>query len=153
TPSSRKEDHAMTARSPRDDQRPPRRTVLGLLGAPTLAVGAAALAAPRAAHAGTSAATVGPVPPGLRPGGQLDQLVRQQAAQDQFSGSFLLAYRGRPVLARSYGMAVKNLSIPNTQDTLFALASVTKTMTATAVMQLVQQGKLSLWETLGTYLP
>jgi CubicO group peptidase (beta-lactamase class C family) len=145
----------MTAHTPRDDQRPSRRTALGLFGASALAAGGAALAAPCAAHA--SASTVpadpsGPVPPGLLPGGELDQLVRQQAAQDQFSGNFLLAYRGRPVLARSYGMAVKDLSVPNTLDTLFALASVTKTMTATAVMQLVQQGKLSLWDTLGTYL-
>jgi len=143
----------MTAYAPRDDKRPSRRTALGLLGASTLA--AAALAAPRAARASAftaSAGPGGPVPPGLRPGGELDHLVREQAAQDQFSGNYLLAYRGRPVLARSCGMAVKELSVPNTPDTLFALASVTKTMTATAVMQLVQHGKLSLWDTLGTYL-
>jgi CubicO group peptidase (beta-lactamase class C family) len=140
---------------PRDGQRLSRRTALGLLGASTLAASGAALAVPRAARASASVAPAGPagpVPPGLRPGGGLDQLVRQQAAQDRFSGNFLLAHRGRPVLARSYGMADKALSVPNTPDTLFALASVTKTMTATAVMQLVQQGKLSLWDTLGTYL-
>ena len=45
------------------------------------------------------------------------------------------AYRGRPILSRSYGMADKALSIPNTPDTLFALASVTKAVTATAVIQ------------------
>ena len=143
----------MTPYTPHEDKRPSRRTALGLLGASTIA--AAVLAPPRAARASSFTASArpgGPVPPGLRPGGELDHLVREQAAQDQFSGNYLLAYRGRPVLARSYGMAVKKLSVPNTPDTLFALASVTKTMTATAVMQLVQQGKLSLWDTLGTYL-
>ena len=49
-------------------------------------------------------------------------------------------------------MADKALSIPNTPDTLFALASVTKAMTATAVIQLAERGALSLPATLGTYL-
>jgi CubicO group peptidase (beta-lactamase class C family) len=145
----------MTAPVPCEARRPSRRTMLGLLGGSALAAGGAVLAAPRAARASASMATVGPgvpVPPALRPGGEFDQFVRQQAALDQFSGNLLLAYRGRPVLARTYGMAVKEMSVSNTQDTLFALASVTKTMTATAVMQLAQQGKLSLWETLATYL-
>ncbi len=145
----------MTPRQPPEGQRPSRRTALALLGASTLAAGGAALAAPRAALATQSAPPAdpgGPVPPGLRPGGEFDQFVREQAAQDQFSGNFLIAYRGRPVLARSYGMADKALSVPNALDTLFALASVTKAMTATAVLQLAQQGKLAFWETLGTYL-
>jgi CubicO group peptidase (beta-lactamase class C family) len=138
--------------TPRISGEPSRRTALGLLGVSALAAGGTALANPGTARASASMAPVGPVPPGLRPGGELDQLLRRQAAQDQFSGNFLLAYRGRPVLARSYGMADRKLPVPNTPDTLFALASVTKTMTAVAVMQLVQQGKLSLWGTLGTYL-
>jgi CubicO group peptidase (beta-lactamase class C family) len=145
----------MTAHQPPEGQRPSRRTALALLGASTLAAGGAALAAPRAALATQSAPPAdpgGPVPPGLRPGGEFDQFVREQAAQDQFSGNFLIAYRGRPVLARSYGMADKALSVPNALNTLFALASVTKAMTATAVLQLAQQGKLAFWETLGTYL-
>jgi CubicO group peptidase (beta-lactamase class C family) len=88
----------------------------------------------------------------LRPGGALDQLVSQEAARDAFSGNVLLAYRGRAVLARSCGMADKDQSIPNTVNTRFGLASVTKAMTATAVTQLSQQGKIAFDATLGTYL-
>src|SRR3981081_3008138 len=84
-----------------------------------------------------------PIPGGLRPGGEFDRFVRQQAEQDLFSGNVLLAFRGRPVLARSYGMADKALSIPNRLDTRFALASVTKAMTATAVVQRVERGALT----------
>jgi len=95
---------------------------------------------------------VGPVPEGLRPGGEFDRFVRRQAEQDLFSGTFLLAHRGRPVLAGSFGMADKALAVRNTLDTRFALASVTKAMTGTAVVQLAQRGVLALPATLGTYL-
>jgi CubicO group peptidase (beta-lactamase class C family) len=40
----------------------------------------------------------------------------------------------------------------NRIDTIFAVASVTKLFTATAILQLVQQGRINLNQTLGTYL-
>jgi CubicO group peptidase (beta-lactamase class C family) len=132
-----------------------RRGALGLLGTASVAAGAAMLATspPAAAkNAARPAGWDGPIPPSLRPGGEFDQFVQQQAAQGLFSGNVLLGYRGRPELTRSTGMAIKELSVPNTLNTLFTLASCTKSMTATAVVQLAEQGKLSLWETLGTYL-
>lgn len=88
----------------------------------------------------------------LRPGGTYDQFLRDLAAQDQFSGNVLLAHRGRAILTRSYGMAHKAQDIPNRPETLFLLASVTKAFTATAVLQLVQNGQVALDATLGTYL-
>lgn len=74
----------------------------------------------------------------------------QQAAQDQLSGNVLLACGGQTFLATSTGMADRTLAIPNTIDTLFALASVTKAITATAVLQLAQSGAIALEVTLGT---
>jgi CubicO group peptidase (beta-lactamase class C family) len=49
-------------------------------------------------------------------------------------------------------MADKEKSVPNRLDTIFAMASVTKLFTAVAVIQLVEQGKVGLYQTLGTYL-
>jgi CubicO group peptidase (beta-lactamase class C family) len=43
--------------------------------------------------------------------------------------------------------------VPATADTVYALASVTKVFTATAVMMLVEEGKLSLDDTVGKLLP
>jgi CubicO group peptidase (beta-lactamase class C family) len=132
-----------------------RRGALGLLGAASVAAGAGMLATSSPADAKNAARPPGwngPIPPALRPGGEFDQFVQQQAAQGLFSGNVLLGYRGRPELVRSTGMADQELSVPNTLNTLFTLASVTKSMTATAVVQLAEQGKLALWETLGTYL-
>jgi len=133
----------------------PRRLVLGLLG--TAPVAAAVLAAGGSAAASTaSPAGCGqpPVPPPetLRPGGAFDQRLAQLAAQGQFSGTVLLAYHGEPVLARAFGMADQGKGIPNRIDTIFALASVTKLFTALAVGQLVERGKIGLYQTLGSYL-
>lgn len=92
------------------------------------------------------------VPPGLRPGGEYDAFVARLAAEDRFSGNVLVMRDGRPVLERSHGMADKTGGRPNTADTRFDLASITKIFTAVAAVQLVQQGKAALHETLGTYV-
>ncbi|MFG3704157.1 serine hydrolase domain-containing protein [Micromonospora sp. NPDC047670] len=121
-----------------------RRTILSLAGAAPLAL---AIGNPAGADKGHLT-----VPDGLRPGGKLDTFVAELAAKDEFSGSLLLTHRGRPVLSRSYGMANKALGIPNGPDTIFALASVTKVLTAVSVVQLVERGKLSFGAKLGTLL-
>ena len=132
-----------------------RRSALGLLGAAPLAAGAAAsirdIAGPGPAQVWTAAraAPAGPLPGGLD---AYDQFVAQQAAKDQFSGTVLLAYRGRPVLARAYGMADKEKSIPNGIGTIFGLASMGKIFTGIAVCQLAAQGKIDFYATVGTYL-
>ncbi|PUB26103.1 CubicO group peptidase (beta-lactamase class C family) [Promicromonospora sp. AC04] len=124
-----------------------RRAALGLFG-----TASAAALAPASADAVEQEPQGTRIPRGLRPGGELDQLVADKAAHDEFSGSLLLTHRGRTVLARSHGLADKQRAISNTQDTAFALASVTKLATAVAVAQQAQLGTLSYREPLGTYL-
>lgn len=132
-----------------------RRSVLGLLGAVPLA-GTALAATPGAAHATTAGhaapARSAPVPKDLLPGGAYDQLIARLAAEDKFSGTVLLAYRGRPVLTRSHGMANRDRSIRNGPHTRFNTASVGKFFTAVAIIQLVAQDKVNLGGTLGSHL-
>lgn len=52
--------------------------------------------------------------------------------------------KGKVVWSRAYGLREKDRKLPTTLDTVFPIASLTKTFTAALVMQLVQQGKLSL---------
>jgi CubicO group peptidase (beta-lactamase class C family) len=133
-----------------------RRSTLGLLAGACAATSVASSSMRRIARADDagddSHGRAYEIPRDLLPGGSYDQFLREQATQDLFSGNVLLAYRGRPVLTRSYGMAFQQKSIPIGPDTIFLLASVTKTMTATAVLQLVASGQLALDDTLGTYL-
>jgi len=51
---------------------------------------------------------------------------------------------GKVVLAKGYGVANVELSVPATENTVYQLASVTKTFTAAAIMMLVDEGKLRL---------
>ena len=57
------------------------------------------------------------------------------------------------IWSKGYGFADLTNKIPATDQTLYRVASITKTFTATAVMQLVEQGKLSLEDPVSQHLP
>ncbi|MFC5747067.1 serine hydrolase domain-containing protein [Actinomadura rugatobispora] len=122
----------------------------GLAAAGVVAAGAQ-LADARPGHADPPP-TGSDIPPDTRPGGAYDRYVAKLAAEDKFSGVVLLSHRGRTVLSRSYGMADKEKGIRNHQGVAFNLSSAGKPFGAVAILQLAQQGKVRLWDTVGTYL-
>ena len=66
---------------------------------------------------------------------------------------FVFVENGRVVLKRGYGFAnLETKARVDPDTTLFEIASVSKLFTATAVMQLYEQGKLQLDEDVNTYL-
>lgn len=75
------------------------------------------------------------------------------AAVDAFSGTLLVAKDGKPIYKTARGMASKGYNVPNRIDTKLNVASIGKMFTAVAIMQLVEQGKLSLTDTVGKLLP
>jgi len=75
------------------------------------------------------------------------------AAEGEFSGTVLIAADGVPVLQAAYGMADRSLGAPNRIDTKFNLGSLDKMFTAVAILQLVEQGAVSLDGTVGDYMP
>ncbi|NMO16175.1 serine hydrolase [Pyxidicoccus fallax] len=82
----------------------------------------------------------------------LKALVDPLAAQEAFSGAILVA-RGSKVLATGvWGQADRTWNVPNRLDTRFNLGSMNKMFTAVAVLQLVEQGKLSLEDPVSKYL-
>lgn len=60
---------------------------------------------------------------------------------------------GKTVWAQGFGKADLENSAPATPETLFRLASVSKPLTATAILQLVERGKLDLDAEVQTYCP
>jgi CubicO group peptidase (beta-lactamase class C family) len=60
---------------------------------------------------------------------------------------------GRLVCASGAGMANIEKNIPVAPETLFLVASVSKTVTATALMQLYEQGKFKLDDDINRFLP
>jgi CubicO group peptidase (beta-lactamase class C family) len=75
------------------------------------------------------------------------------AVEDRFSGAVLLSKNGRSLFEHAYGFADRAFNAPNKIDTKFNMASVTKVFTAVAILQLAEQGKLALDETLAKALP
>ncbi|BCY08924.1 serine hydrolase [Actinoplanes sp. L3-i22] len=92
------------------------------------------------------------IPPEARPGGAYDRYVAQLAAAGKFSGVVLLSHRGNKVLSRSYGMADRDRGIRNHEGIAFTLSSAGKPFNAIAILQLAQQGRLKLTDTVGQHL-
>ncbi|HUA58637.1 MAG TPA: serine hydrolase domain-containing protein [Verrucomicrobiae bacterium] len=86
----------------------------------------------------------------------------KQAQVDRIFGGFNthtpgcavgVAYHGEIALKAGYGMADLERNVPVTPDTVFESGSVAKQFTATALLLLAQQGKISLDDPLRKYLP
>jgi len=75
------------------------------------------------------------------------------AGDDEFSGAVLIAKDGRVLFSRAYGIADRDRRIANTVRTRFRIGSMNKMLTAVAILQLVEAGKVRLTTPLGTYLP
>ena len=76
----------------------------------------------------------------------------QESKADQFSGTVLIAKNGAPVFTAVYGLADRDKKIPTKLGTQFRIGSMNKMFTATAILQLVQAGKIQLTDPLGKYL-
>lgn len=88
---------------------------------------------------------------------ELVRLVRRRldrlTEEGSFSGSLLVARDDQILLREARGMADEAWNIPNRPDTRFNVASVSKMWTAVVIMKLVEQGKLSLDDTLAQWVP
>ena len=67
--------------------------------------------------------------------------------------SIAIVKHGRTILAKGYGFADLENDVPATPETVYRIGSVTKQFTASAIMRLMEQGKLSLDDTLQKFFP
>ncbi|GLV65947.1 hypothetical protein Bmyc01_46160 [Bacillus mycoides] len=82
-----------------------------------------------------------------------DPLFEEKMKEYNVNGSsFVVVHDGKVVVNKGYGYADKEKKIPVTKDTVFQIASVSKTFTALAVMQQVDKGKLKLDQDVQQYL-
>lgn len=68
-------------------------------------------------------------------------------------GVILVAKDGVPLFRKAYGLASVELNVPNKPENVFGIASMTKQFTAVCILQLVEQGKLTLQDDIRKYLP
>jgi len=83
---------------------------------------------------------------------KVDEYMKVAVEVERFSGSILVARDGQAIVSKSYGMANVELDVPNTPNTVFRLASITKQFTATAIMMLQERGKLNVNDPFCKYL-
>lgn len=82
-----------------------------------------------------------------------EEFVKTQMQADQMTGLSVAFMKDDLVWAKGYGFADLENQVPATEKSAYRLASVTKPMTATAIMQLVEQGKIDLDAEVQTYVP
>jgi CubicO group peptidase (beta-lactamase class C family) len=84
---------------------------------------------------------------------KVDEYVRQEMSHQHIPAvSIAVIKDGKIVKSAAYGLANVELNVPATVRTEFAIASMTKSITASAVMLLVQDGKLSLDDPVSRYI-
>lgn len=71
----------------------------------------------------------------------------------KFSGAILIARDGKVLMSKGYGLASRELNVPNTPQMKFRIGSLTKQFTAMAVMILQERGKLSVRDSVCKYVP
>jgi CubicO group peptidase (beta-lactamase class C family) len=70
-----------------------------------------------------------------------------------FTGAVLIARNGQIIFRQAYGMANYELRVPNSPLTRFHIASVSKPFTAIAILQLEEQGQLSVGDPVARFVP
>jgi CubicO group peptidase (beta-lactamase class C family) len=86
---------------------------------------------------------------------KLDQFFDRLAEKNKAMGSLVIAKDGNVLYARAIGYGQINGAEkkPLTEVSRFAIASITKTYTAVMILQLVEEGKLKLTDTLDKFFP
>jgi CubicO group peptidase (beta-lactamase class C family) len=82
-----------------------------------------------------------------------EEFVKTQMEADRMTGLSVAFMKDDFVWAKGYGYADLENQVPATEKSAYRLASVTKPMTATAIMQLVEKGKIDLDAEVQTYAP
>ncbi|WP_291870203.1 serine hydrolase domain-containing protein [Caulobacter sp.] len=86
-------------------------------------------------------------------GGAADKAVDAFLRTQPFQGVVLIGKAGKPIYSRTIGFADIEAKRATTLDTPYAIASISKWLTSTALLKLVEAGKLDLDAPITTYLP
>lgn len=84
----------------------------------------------------------------------IDSALQRYVDDNRVAGVVALVLRdGQPVYEKAFGWADKEAGRRMTTGTIFRIASQTKALTSVAVMQLIEEGRLSLGRRAGDFIP
>jgi len=81
------------------------------------------------------------------------EFIARYAKEHRFNGTVLTERAGKVQLVASFGLANFAFGVPDSRDTEYKIASITKLFTSVLILQLYEQGKLDLHASIATYLP
>jgi CubicO group peptidase (beta-lactamase class C family) len=84
---------------------------------------------------------------------KIDELLTAYAKQNKLNGSVLVAQQGKVIYQKGFGYRNAETKTPNDVNSIFQIGSITKQITAAVIMQLQQEGKLSVQDKLSKYFP
>jgi len=84
---------------------------------------------------------------------RLEAYLKPFVETGNLTGTVLVARKGRVLFRHSYGMANYELQVPNSPETRFHIASLSKAFTAAAILQLQEQGRLSVADPVSRLVP
>jgi CubicO group peptidase (beta-lactamase class C family) len=88
------------------------------------------------------------------PSDAVAQYVKAEMARQHIPGiALLVSHNGQPIRAQSFGFSNVELQVPVKPETVFQSGSVGKQFTATAIMMLVEEGKIGLDDSITKYFP
>jgi CubicO group peptidase (beta-lactamase class C family) len=85
---------------------------------------------------------------------RIDRGLQQYVDEESIAGAVVLVLRnGQAVYERAFGWSDKEAGRRMTADTIFRIASQTKAITSTALLALVEEGKISLSDPVSRFIP
>ncbi|MCU0410359.1 MAG: serine hydrolase [Bacteroidales bacterium] len=84
---------------------------------------------------------------------EYDRMLSEKFRQGETGCAALVAKDGQIIYKKAFGMADLELNVPMQPDMVFRIGSITKQFTAVAILQLMEQGKLSLQDDITKYIP
>src|SRR5687767_13486874 len=103
---------------------------------------------------GLATQAVGQTTDRARIAAKVDSVVASALAGGRAAGMSVAVVRGRDTIVyKGYGLADLEWEVPTPANAIYEIGSVTKQFTAAAILQLQEQGKLSLDDDITKHLP
>jgi CubicO group peptidase (beta-lactamase class C family) len=84
---------------------------------------------------------------------EFDKILTQHFKAGEPGATALVARNGQVIYKKAFGMSNIELEVPMQPDNIFRIGSITKQFTAVAILQLMEQGKLSLQDEITKFIP
>lgn len=84
---------------------------------------------------------------------RIDSICTYYHSMGSFNGTALIKYKEKIILVKGYGMADKEKAVAASDTTQYRIGSLSKSFTGQLILQLVQENKLRLEDTIGRFFP